>query len=493
MSRRITIDPITRLEGHGKIDIFLDGNGDVERAYLQVPDFKGFEKFCEGRAAEEMPAITQKICGVCPTAHHTASCKGLDDLFKAEPPPAARKIRELMYNAFIFEDHLLHFFILGGPDLIVGQDAPVDKRNVFGVIEKLGVEIGKKVIDIRNRVRGVNAAISGSSLYPVCGLPGGVSKGLNEEERAEIQLVAKDAIEFAEFALKIFHDKVLADKAFADLLRGDIFSHDTYYMGMVDENNKVNFYDGKVRVVDPEGKELVKFEAREYLNHMEERVEPWSYLKILYLKNVGWQGFVSGKDSGVYRVGPLARLNVSEGMATPLAQAAYDEMFDMLGSRPVHNTLAYHWARLVEVLYAAERMAELARDEDLISLDVRNLPHGMPEEGFGVCEAPRGTLFHHYTTDREGMIEKANLLVATQNSAAAICMSIEKAARAFIKGGRISDAILNMIEMAFRAYDPCLACATHCLTGKKPGMVHIYDKDKRLTKIIELQLGHKEV
>jgi F420-non-reducing hydrogenase large subunit len=485
MSKRITIDPITRLEGHGKIDIFLDEKGDVERAYLQVPDFKGFEKFCEGRPAEEMPGITQKICGVCPTAHHTASCKGLDDLYKVEPPPAARKIRELMYNAFIFEDHLLHFFVLGGPDLIVGQDAPVDKRNVFGVIEKLGIEIGKKVIDIRNRVRGVNAAISGSSLYPVCGLPGGVSKALTKEERAEIQVVAKDAIEFAEFALEVFHDKVLADVAFTDLLTGDVFHHDTYYMGMVDENNKVNFYDGKVRVVDPEGKELVKFEARDYLKHVEERVEPWSYLKILYLKNVGWQGYISGKDSGVYRVGPLARLNVSEGMATPLAQAAYDKMFDRLGSRPVHNTLAYHWARLVEVIYAAERMNELARDEDLISPNVRNLPDGVPDEGFGVCEAPRGTLFHHYTTDRQGMIEELNLLVATQNSAAAICMSIEKAARAFIKGGRVSDAILNMIEMAFRAYDPCLACATHCLTGKKPGMVHLYDKDRKLIKVIE--------
>ncbi len=487
MSKRITIDPITRLEGHGKIEIFLDDKGDVERAYLQVPDFKGFEKFCEGRAAEEMPAITQKICGVCPTAHHTASCKALDDLFKVKPPPAASKIRELMYNAFIFEDHLLHFFILGGPDLILGSDAPVGERNVFGVISKLGVEIGKKVIDIRNRVRGVNAAISGSSLYPVCGLPGGVSKALTEEERAEIQVVAGDAIEFAEFALKVFHDKVLANEAFADLMTGDIFFHDTYYMGMVDESNRANFYDGKIRVVDPDGNEFVKFDAKDYLTHLEERVDPWSYLKTLYLKNVGWQGFVSGKDSGVYRVGPLARLNVSEGMATPLAQAEREKFFDVLGGRPVHNTLAYHWARLVEVLYAAERMGELARDEELTSPNVRNLPKEIPEEGFGVCEAPRGTLFHHYTTDGQGMIEKSNLLVATQNSAAAICMSIEKAARAFIKGGRVSDAILNMIEMAFRAYDPCLACATHCFTGRKPGMVYLYDKDKRLIRVIEPQ------
>jgi F420-non-reducing hydrogenase large subunit len=484
MSRRITIDPITRLEGHGKIDIFLDDKGDVERAYLQVPDFKGFEKFCEGRAVEEMPTLTQKVCGVCPTAHHTASSKALDDLFKVEPPPAAKKIRELMYNAFMFEDHLLHFFVLGGPDLIVGPDAPGAERNILGVIGKLGIEIGKKAIDIRNRVRGVNAAISGSSLYPVCGLPGGISKTVTEEEKAEIQVVARDAIDFAKFTVKIFHDDVLKNKKFTDLLTGKIFYHDTYYMGMVDDRSKVNFYDGKIRVVDPNGKEFVKFEAKDYLNHLEERVEPWSYLKLLYLKNIGWKGFIDGDGSGVYRVGPLARLNASQGMATPLAQSEYEKMFDTLGGKPVHNTLAYHWARLVEVLYAAERMGELAGDDELTNPHVRNHSHEPPTEGFGVCEAPRGTLFHHYETDEAGIIEKLNLLVATQNSGAAICMSIEKAARAFIKGGHVSDGILNMIEMAFRAYDPCLACATHCLTGQTSALVNLYDKEKKLIKVI---------
>jgi F420-non-reducing hydrogenase large subunit len=484
MSKRIRIDPITRLEGHGKIDIFLDDKGDVERAYLQVPDFKGFEKFCEGRAVEEMPTLTQKVCGVCPTAHHTASSKALDDLFKVEPPPAAKKIRELMYNAFMFEDHLLHFFVLGGPDLIVGPDAPGVERNILGVIGKLGIEIGKKAIDIRNRVRGVNALISGSSLYPVCGLPGGISKTITEEEKAEIQVVARDAMDFAKFTLKIFHDDVLKNKKFTDLLTGNIFYHNTYYMGMVDDRRKVNFYDGKIRVVDPNGKEFVTFEAKDYLNHLEERVEPWSYLKLLYLKNIGWKGFIDGEGSGVYRVGPLARLNASEGMATPLAQAEYEKMFDTLDGKPVHNTLAYHWARLIEVLYAAERMGELAGDEELTNPHVRNHSHESPSEGFGVCEAPRGTLFHHYETDEAGIIGKLNLLVATQNSAAAICMSIEKAARAFIKGGHVSDGILNMIEMAFRAYDPCLACATHCLAGRRALLVNLYDKEKNLIKVI---------
>jgi F420-non-reducing hydrogenase large subunit len=449
-----------------------------------VPDFKGFEKFCEGRAVEEMPTITQKICGVCPTAHHTASSKALDDLFKVEPPPAAKKIRELMYNAFMFEDHLLHFLILGGPDLIVGPDAPAAERNILGVLGKLGVEIGKKAIDIRNRVRGVNAAISGSSLYPVCGLPGGISKALTEGEKAEIQVVTKDAVEFAKFTLKIFHNDVLKNEEFSDLLTGDVFYHSTYYMGMVDDRNRVNFYDGKIRVVDPNGNEFTKFEAKDYLKHLEERVESWSYMKLLYLKDIGWKGFVDGEGSGVYRVGPLARLNAAEGMATPLAQTEYDKMFDTLGDKPVHNTLAYHWARLIEVLYAAERMDQLAGDDELANPNVRNLPSQTPKEGFGVCEAPRGTLFHHYETDEAGIVEKLNLLVATQNSAAAICMSIEKAARALIKGGRVSDGILNMIEMAFRAYDPCLACATHCVTGEPPTVVNLYDKKKKLIRVI---------
>jgi F420-non-reducing hydrogenase large subunit len=490
MSRQISIDPITRLEGHGKIEIFLDGNGDVERAYLQVPDFKGlqvpdfkgFEKFCEGRAAEEMPTLTQKICGVCPVAHHTASSKALDDLFGVEPPLAAKKIRELMYNAFMFEDHLLHFFFLGGPDFIVGPTAPSAKRNILGVIEKVGIEMGKKAIDIRKRVRGVNTVIGGSALYPVCGLPGGISNAVTEENRAAFQVVTADAVEFAKLTLDMFDDVVLNNKAHVTLLTSDAFCTKTYYMGMVDDNDKVNFYDGKIRVVDPEGKEFVAFEAKDYLRHLGERVESWSYQKILFLKNIGWKGFTDGQDSGIYRVGPLGRLNASEGMATPLAQAEYEKMFHALGGKPVHNTLGYHWARLIEVLYAAERMDELAKDEELTSPEVRKLPDRILKEGVGVCEAPRGILFHHYNTDDRGIMEKLNLLVATQNNAAAISMSIEQAARAVIRGGNISNGKLNVVEMAFRAYDPCLACATHCFSEKEQTLVNIYDMEKRLTE-----------
>ena len=482
--KKITIDPITRLEGHGKIEIFLDDKGNCERACLQIPELRGFEKFAEGRPSEEMPRITTMICGVCPTAHHMAATKALDDLFKVDPPPAAKKIRELMYNAFQAEDHILHFVFLGGPDFIVGPQAPAAERNVLGVIGKVGLEVGGKVIEMRKRLRNVLRIIGGKPVMPTCGLPGGVSKQISEEERKTIIEAGEYAVEFCKFALTLFDDVVLKNKEYVDLITGDIYSHRTYYMGLVDGNNKVNFYDGQIRVVDPNGKEYVKFKAQDYLNHIREHVEPWTYVKFAYLKNVGWKGFVDGEDSGVYRVAPLARLNVADGMATPLAQEAYERMYETLGGKPVHSTLAFHWARLIEALFAAERVLELAHDPEITSPDIVNLPTETPKEGVGVVEAPRGTLIHHYQTDERGIITKANLIVATQNNSAAMNMSIEKAAKSLIKKGNVPDGILNMIEMAFRAYDPCHACATHSLAGRMPLELNVYDsKGELVTKL----------
>jgi F420-non-reducing hydrogenase large subunit len=256
-------------------------------------------------------------------------------------------------------------------------------------------------------------------------------------------------------------------------------------MGLVDKNNKVNFYDGDIRVVDPEGKEFAKFAPADYLDHISERVEPWTYLKFPYLKKIGWKGFVEGKDSGIYRVAPLARLNAADGMATPFAQEAYEAMYSTLGGKPVHATLANHWARLVELVYAAERLLELAKDPEITSPDVRTIPAATPDEGVGVVEAPRGTLFHHYKTDPEGMTTGVNLIVATGNNHAAICMSIKKAAQGVIKQGNVSEGLLNMVEMAFRAYDPCFACATHSLPGQMPLVVEIRDTDGALLHRME--------
>jgi F420-non-reducing hydrogenase large subunit len=386
---------------------------------------------------------------------------------KADPPGAAKKVRELMHNAFIFEDHLLHFYFLGGPDFIVGPCAPKDKRNIFGVRDTLGLDVVKKVIEIRKKARDLNAIISGSPLYPVCGLPGGISKALTEEDRTHIKDLSADFVSFAKHTLRIFDDVFLNNKKIFDLMVSDVYYHRTHYMGLVDDKNKVNFYNGRIRVIDPDGKDFMKFIVKDYHKYLQERVEPWSFMKILYLKNIGWKGFIDGVGSGIYRVGPLARLNASEGMATPLAQDEYKKMFNTLGGKPVHYTLAYHWARLIEVLYAAERIHELANDPELTNPHVRNIPDTIQGEGIGVCEAPRGMLLHHYQTDKQAILQKVNLIVATQNNAAALHMSIEKAARSIIRDGNVSEGLLNMIEIAFRAYDPCFACATHIISKSK--------------------------
>ncbi len=485
--KTITIDPITRLEGHGKINIFLDTQGNVENAYLQIPELRGFERFAQGRRAEDMPQITSRICGVCPVAHHFAATKALDAAFHVEPPSAAKKLRELMYNAYYIYDHILHFYYLGGPDFVVGPDAPAEKRNVIGVIEKAGVEIGKEVIKHRAYGQKMTAILGGKATHPVCGMPGGVSKSLSKEEVKEIETMTKSCIQFAQFSLQLFDDIVLKNKTYVDLILSDPYKLATYNMGLVDANNKVNFYDGKVRVTDQKGHEVEKFEGKDYTKHIAEHVEEWSYIKFPYLKKIGWQGLNDGKGSGIYRVGPLGRLNAAEGMATPLANKEYKRMFETLGGKAVNSTLAFHWARLIELLYATERVMELVQDSEITSTHVRN-PVGEPGEGVGVVEAARGTLIHHYKLDKKGLIEKANLIVATTNNSGAIAMSIRNAAKGVIKKGIVSDGILNMVEMAFRAYDPCFACATHTLPGGMPLEVSIYDSKKRLYKTIRQNL-----
>jgi len=482
--RKITIDPITRLEGHGKIEIFLDDKGEVERAFFQVPELRGFEKFVEGRPAEDLPQITSRICGVCPTAHHMASTKALDSLYRVTPPPAARKIRELVYKTFMTEDHALHFYFLGGPDFIVGPSAPAAERNVLGVIAKVGVEVGQKVIAVRRRLRELITLVAGKAIHPVFGLPGGVARRVTPAEQTQFQEAATEAVEFAKFTLQTFEQVVLKNSDYVDLILSDAFTHRTYYMGVVDVQNRLNFYDGSIRVVSPEGNELTKFRPREYLNYVAEHVEPWSYVKFCYLKPVGWNGFQDGAGSGIYCVAPLARLNAAEGMATPLAQEAYQQYFSTLGGKPVHHTLANHWARLVELLYAAERMKQLAHDPELTDANVRNLPTETPNEGVGVVEAPRGTLFHHYKTDERGIIRKANLIVATQNNAARIAMSVEKAAKGLISGGNVPEGVLNKVEMAFRAYDPCHGCATHSLPGSMPLILSVHDSQRNTVAVL---------
>jgi len=482
--KRISIDPVTRLEGHGKIDIFLTAEGDVADCFFQVPELRGFEKFCEGRPVEELPRITPRICGVCPEAHMMASAKACDAVYGCDLPQTARMLRELQYNIFYVTDHTTHFYALGAPDFVMGPDCDPATRNLIGVIGKVGMEIGGKVIKCRAEGHECARIFGGKPVNPVNAIPGGMSKPLKPEERERVEQIVTDMVEFGKFTLQLFEDVVLKNSGYVELIKSDIFTHKTYSMGMVDEKGRVNFYHGKVRVVGPDGKELCKYEPRDYLKHIVEHVEPWTYLKFPFLKAVGWKGFIDGLDSGVYRATPQSRLNVAEGMNTPLAQEAYEQYFDTLtgdrtGKTPVHQTLAIHWARVIELLNAAERSLELVRHPEITNPEnYRVIPDKVPSEGVGIVEAPRGTLTHHYVTDEKGIVKKANLIVGTTNNHAAICMSIKKAAQGLIrKGVELNQGILNRIEMAFRAYDPCFGCATHSLPGEMPLTVRLRDTD----------------
>ncbi|OGP51118.1 MAG: F420-nonreducing hydrogenase [Deltaproteobacteria bacterium RBG_13_43_22] len=485
MSEKITINPITRLEGHGKIEIFLNDRGEVEDAYWQVTELRGFERFCIGRPAEEMTRIVPNICGVCPSAHHMAATKALDDLYGVEPTVTAKLIRQLEYNAFYIEDHYIHFFFLAAPDFVVGPDADPSERNILGVLGKVGQEVGSKVIEVRKRNREIIRLIFSKAPHPEGGLPGGVPRGISDEERKWIKATADYSVEFAQYAIKLFKDLVLENKSYLDMILSEAYSLKTYYMSLVDEHNEVTFYDGKVRIIDPKGNEYALFDPKDYTEYIGEWVEPWTYIKLNHLRKLGWKGLIEGDETSLYRVAPLARLNVADGMATPIAQKEYEHMFDILGGKPAHHTLAMHWARLICALQAAEHNQIIADAALLTSKDIRNMHFKLKKKGIGCVEAPRGTLFHHYETDDQGILTKVNLIVATQNNAAPICLSIKKAAREFIKGTEVKEGLLNRVEMAFRAYDPCLSCATHALPGRITLNINIRDQEGKIIKTVD--------
>ncbi len=403
-----------------------------------------------------------------------ASGKAVDAVYNIKPPAAAAKLRELYYQAHFIHSHAAHFYALAAPDFVVGPDAPAAERNILGLINKVGLDTGKEVIRQRAISQEIQIIIGGRATHPVWNIPGGVAKALTKEDREKLKPMVADQLAFGELGLKLFADIVLANKAYLDLIVGDGYELVTNYMGLVDENNKVTFYDGRVRVVDTEGKELYKYSEPEYTDYIAEHVEPYSYLKFPFLKKIGWDGFKEGAGTSIYQAAPLARLNAADGMATPKAQAEYEKMYETLGGRPSHKLLAAHWARLIELLYSAERMAELIEDDEIVDPNVRVIPSTTPSEGVGIIEAPRGTLTHHYWTDENGIVTKANLVVGTTNNNAPISMAVKKAAQKFIKGGgEVSQGLLNMVEMAFRLFDPCFSCATHSLPGQMPLTVEI--------------------
>jgi F420-non-reducing hydrogenase large subunit len=478
--KRLVINPATRLEGHGKIAIILDDKGEVQDALFQTVEFKGFESFCLGRNVEELPIITSRICGVCPWAHHMASVKATDALFSAQPTPTARKVRELAYNAFMVHDHSAVFYALAAPDLLLDPDTPRAQRNILELVRRIGRETGAKVLDLRKAAAEILAITGGRATHPIFGCPGGITRGLTPEDIAAIKERSGQLVALAELTNKVFEDSVANKKEFIDLFNTAAFVNRSYYSSLVGKDGRLSFIDGDVRVVKPDGSTYTEFKPSAYLDHFQEATLPWTYMKFPYLKGVGWKGLQEGDDSGVYRVGPLARFNVAKGLSTPKAQEKYELFFEKLG-RPAHQTLAYQWARVIEILHAAERVAELVDDPELGGKEIR-APLGTPSEGVGMVEAPRGLLVHHYRTDPRGIVKFVNLIVPSTHNNSGICLSVKKAAQHLIKGTDIPEPIFNRVEMLYRAYDPCLACGTHSLPGAMPLKVELYDAGGRLLK-----------
>ncbi|MFB6180675.1 MAG: Ni/Fe hydrogenase subunit alpha [Candidatus Nanohalobium sp.] len=481
---KICIDPVTRLEGHAKIDIHLDEDESVDRAYFQTTELRGFEEFCQGRQVEEMPRIAPRICGVCPWPHHMAAVKASDRVWGVEPTVGGEKLRRLMYNLFHYSDKILHFYYLAAPDFVMGPKADPDKRNVVGMVEELGEEKVARIAGMRRKAQEMLEDIGGRAIHPVFGVPGGVSQSIDEEKRAEMEKQIDEFVEFAEFTLQLFKDMVLGDDEYRELIaEKDLYHLETCYMSLVGEDDKIDLYGGgEVKIIGPDGEEVERFKPENYDEYIGEHSEPWSYPTFPYLKKFGYNGLEEGKETGLYRVGPLARLNASSGFKTERAQQEYEEFFEVL-PEPCHHTLAMHWARLIEMLYTAERMKELITDNDITSDKVKAEPGENTGRGVGAVEAQRGTLFHDYETDRSGQLQNVNLLVATNHNIPAINMSVEKAAKGLIDGKDADQGILNMVEMAFRAYDPCLACSTHSALGETPMKVEVFDSEN--SKILE--------
>ncbi len=477
MGKTLTIAPVTRLEGHAKIIIKLDDAGNVADTMVNVVELRGFEKFCIGRPAEELPRIVTSICGVCPWSHHLASSKACDKLFGVEPPSAGRKLRELCNSIAFTEEHILHFFFLAGPDFVMGPDADYSVRNVIGIAQA-NPEIGKKVV--RNRHLGAKMLeiVSGKAIHPVTSVPGGYSKPLTEDERQKVLPMAEEVLEFAKFAISFSKENLFSK--YIDVIK-TVGVINTGFMGTVRDDGSMDLYDGKARLMKPDGS-FEDFEFPNYLDVIEEKVLPWSYLKFPYAKSWG-EGFDMNLDApkGIYRTNTLARMNVVDKISTPLAQAELEEFRTEFG-RPAQQTLLYNWARLIELLYNAEYMVQLLNDPEITSRETRVPVTPRAAHGIASTEAPRGTLIHDYKTDEKGMITNVNLIVGTTHNNAPINMSVKQAATTLIKDGNYDETILNQVEMAIRAYDPCLSCATHNLDGSIPVRLDIYDNKGKLVK-----------
>jgi len=470
--QKITIEPVTRIEGHAKVTINLTDEGKVEHAYFHVNEFRGFEKFCEGRMVFEMPTITPRICGICPVSHHLAAAKTGDIVMGAPPPRTASLLRELMHMGQIIQSHAMHFFELAGPDLILGFDADPAIRNVVGLIQA-DSDLALKAVALRKYGQEIIRLVGGRRIHPNFAVPGGVNKALAPQDRDTILKDVDEMIATAQLGLQIF--KSWAEKNREDIDKFAVFP--TGYLGLVTPQNGLELYQGDIRLVDLQGKELEKFDSNNYLDYIAEHVEDWSYLKFPYYKKMGY-------PQGVYRVGPLGRLNTCEKIETPIANQAYQEYRASYNWKPVENTLNYHHARLIELIFAIERVRELLEDHEILGKDILNTRHNFKGEGVGVIEAPRGTLIHHYIANESGQLEKVNLIVSTGHNNWAMSKSVDAVAKTYITGSEIHEGLLNRVEAAIRAHDPCLSCSTHAI-GQMPLVIEVKNSQGDLIQTIQ--------
>jgi NAD-reducing hydrogenase large subunit len=467
-AQKITIEPVTRIEGHARITLHLNEKGEVERSYLHVDEFRGLEKFSEGRPYFEMPQITQRICGICPVSHHLASAKACDVIWGAGPTRPAMLLRELMHMGQFVQSHGMHFFYLAGPDFVLGFDADPAVRNVFGIIAT-DPALALKAVGLRRFGQQIIERLGGKRVHPNLAVPGGVNAPLSAGDRdaiaAEIEAqlgVAMEGVGLLANWVERNRDLALSFAAFP-----------SSYMGLVDAKGGLSLYGGQIRVCGPDGSRINQFKPEDYLLYVAEHVEPWSFLKFPYYRQQGW-------PQGAYRVGPLGRLNVVDRIGTSLAGEEFKRFRQLGNGRPVEGSLFYHYARLIELVYALERIEQLLADPEILSTDLRVYgPAGLRPQGVGVIEAPRGTLIHDYGVDGDGLLTRVNLIVATGHNNWAMNRAVDSVAKAFVRGPEVPEGMLNRVEAAVRCYDPCLSCSTHAL-GKMPLEMTMVGPDGRV-------------
>lgn len=467
----ITIDPVTRIEGHAKITIHLNDQKEVESAYFHVTQFRGFEKFIQGRPFTEMPSLTARTCGICPISHEMAASKAGDKILAVHTPQVARKLRRILNLGQFIQSHALSFFHLSSPDFLVGFDADIKERNIFGVAKRYP-ELARKGIRLRQFGQEVIETLAGKRIHPAWSVPGGVSEPLTEQKRDKILKALPEARATAIEALKLFKS-IMGN--FPDEARS-LANFPTLFIGLVDPNGNWEHYaDGKLRVVNQKGEIIAdQIEQEKYNEIIGEYVEPFSYLKSPYYKPMGY-------PDGIYRVGPLARLNICDKMGTPLADEELTE-FKAINRGAVHASFYYHYARLIEILHATEKIEELLNEPDILSKHVRAIAGVNALEAVGISEAPRGTLIHHYKVDENGLVTWANLIIATGNNNLAMNKGILQAAKAFVDGNNIKEGALNRVEAVIRCFDPCLSCSTHAL-GEMPIVIELIKDDEVISRI----------